>query len=380
MSKNICLSKRFFFVLVSVAIFFLFVSSIIAQTSDWSAPTPLASQGGYVGVSGSGSFVHAVYSVFQPSTAPTPGPGAVPIVLPSPIMYTRSTIEGQDFPTPTSMPNGATGILYLEDTVMTNGNIVAVCHYNNFLQVSDFAGPRIVGSIFISVSTDNGGMFQPPKKLNVPANGDMGANGFALRHSIAISGNNIHVVWMDFRNNKWDIYYNRSRDVGNTWDGETLLVSGENPSGTMGSGAARPQVAVIGNTVHIAWMDGRDKNARCTIEGGTMLPQCTEIYYSKSLMNGDLGTFTTPLRLTTSTTTPDPTYAGRPDVATDNFNMISVLYDKRTPAGNNNNIAIRQSTNGNPFGSEFFLTNSPGVSTHSSAIFVKPILWTLWIG
>lgn len=333
-------------------------------THEWSSITTLVNQSGFVGIAGSGNVVHAVYSGF-----------ANP---PSPIMYLRSTNEGATFAPAVPIGNNAVGALYLEDTVMADGNLVAVCYYNNFQTINDFAGSRDVGNINIIVSNNGGTDFQTrtPVRLNT------GVTGFALRHSIAISGNNIHVVWMDFRNNKWDIYYRRSTDAGATWDAETLLVSGMNGTGTGGSGAQRPQIATNGDTVHVTWMDGRDNNAPCVIEGGTPLPQCTEIYYTKSANNGrSFLKGTVPLtRLTTSTTTP-PTYSGRPDIATDGLSTVYVLYDKRTPGlfNSDNDIFLRRSANGKPFESPFQLTNDEGVSTHSSAVFAGGVLWTVWI-
>lgn len=341
---------------------------------EWSAPIPLANQNGYDGIAGSGNVVHAVYSGFEPSA--TPSPGGTPVPSTSPIMYRRSIEESENFGTPVPI-NGAFGALYLEDTVIADGDLVAVCYYSNFQVKNDFAGARKVADIYIVVS-DNGGItFRAPVRLNT------GATGFALRHSIAIRGQNIHVVWMDFRNNRWDIYYRRSTDEGVTWGEEDkLLVKGENSTGIFGSGAQRPQIAANGDTIHVAWMDGRDKNAACMIEGGTLLPQCTEIYYTKSTNNGTSFLETPPqitlIPLTASTTTP-PTYAGRPDVVTDGSATVYVLYDKRTPSTVDNEIFFSKSKSGTPFEPPVQVTNATGVSTHSSGGFVNPTLWTIYL-
>ena len=238
-----------------------------------------------------------------------------------------------------------------------------------------------------------------PVKLN------SNMEGKALRHSIAIDGGNIHVVWMDFRNCKWDIYYSRvTRNPLGTWVAqEALIVSGANGFGEAGSGAQRPQIAANGNTIHVTWMDGRDGNALCDIEGSMpsnlrRLPQCTEIYYAKSIDNGAsfLVTPTVPLssitRLTTSTTNPI-TYSGRPDIVTDGSNRVYVLYDKRTPSieNNANQLFLRKSVNNGVSFEQALETQSPEVrltnddasndpvSTHSSGIVVGSTLYTIWI-
>ena len=190
-------------------------------THEWSSITTLANQNGYVGIAGSGNVVHAVYSGVSETSA---------------VMYRRSTNQGASFidGTAPSAVQIATGSIFLEDTVTADGDLVAVCFYNKFRTVYDFAGERQVGEINITVSTNGGTSFQTPVRL------DTAEKGSALRHSIAIEGTNIHVVWMDFRNSKWDIYYRRSTDAGKNWSAEKLLVRGANPIGQFGSGAQRP--------------------------------------------------------------------------------------------------------------------------------------------
>lgn len=394
MSLNIRVSNVLFSALIQAAIVFISVVGVFTQSPEpdegvWSAETSLANQGGYVGVAGSGTVVHAVYSLNEPSTIIN----QPPIHSTDPIMYRRSTNEGESFATatrigrgPLGTAEGAVGALFLEDTVMADGNLVAVCYYNNFQAIDDFAsGTRNVGDIFIVVSTNGGADFltRTPIKLNT------GETGFALRHSISIDGQNIHVVWMDFRNGKWDIYYQRSTDSGVTWLTEDkLLVTGmigETDSQSQDSGVQRPQIAANGDTIHVAWMDGRDGNDECFIEGGTRLPQCTEIYYTKSINNGTsfLSGSYSIIRLTTSTSTP-PTYSGRPDIVTDGSSTVYVLYDKRLVTGtvpSNNEIFNRKSTNnGVNFGDPVQLTNNVGVSTHSSGIaFDTGGLFVIWI-
>jgi len=79
--------------------------------------------------------------------------------------------------------------------------------------------------------------------------------------SLAVSGSNVHIIWMDNRDGNFEIYYKRSTDVGLSWSGDTRLT---NNSAT----SQFPSVAVSGSVVNVIWQDSRDGN--------------TEIYYKRS--------------------------------------------------------------------------------------------------
>ena len=70
---------------------------------------------------------------------------------------------------------------------------------------------------------------------------------------IASSGNIVHAVWYDQRNSflNWEIYYKRSTDGGVTWGADTRL--------TYDSSDSRyPSIAVSGQDVHVVWYDNRN--------------------------------------------------------------------------------------------------------------------------
>lgn len=71
--------------------------------TPWSAETQLARQRGYVGIAGSGDFVHAVYSGFSETN--------------NPVLYRRSTNEGESFTEdPIQLdPNGRANALKFEN-------------------------------------------------------------------------------------------------------------------------------------------------------------------------------------------------------------------------------------------------------------------------
>jgi hypothetical protein len=71
--------------------------------------------------------------------------------------------------------------------------------------------------------------------------------------SIAASGSNVHFVWMDYRNGKCEVFYKNSVDAGVTWSADLLL-------NNSGGKSYMPAVAVSGSVVHVVWCDSISGN------------------------------------------------------------------------------------------------------------------------
>ncbi len=84
--------------------------------------------------------------------------------------------------------------------------------------------------------------------------------------SVAANGNVIHIVWADFRDGKFEIYYKRSTDAGVSWGTDTRLTN--NNADDMQS----PSVTVSGSFVHVVW---------CEQHAGNY-----DIYYKRSIDAG----------------------------------------------------------------------------------------------
>jgi hypothetical protein len=84
--------------------------------------------------------------------------------------------------------------------------------------------------------------------------------------SIAVTGDIIHVVWLDERPGWFDVYYKASGNGGVTWSPDANLTN-------ITSGKGSPSIWVSGPVVHVAWPDSRD--------GGN-----TEMYYKRSTNGG----------------------------------------------------------------------------------------------
>lgn len=71
--------------------------------------------------------------------------------------------------------------------------------------------------------------------------------------SISVSGSVLHVVWYDDRDGNTEIYYKRSSDAGLSW-------GPEKPLSNNSASSYNPSVAVSGSNVNVTWVDTRDGN------------------------------------------------------------------------------------------------------------------------
>jgi len=101
--------------------------------------------------------------------------------------------------------------------------------------------------IYYKRSLDGGMSWEDEIRLNYDDN-------HSYNPSIATSGTDTHIVWNDFRDGPTGIYYNHSDDMGVSWYSDLPLTNG-----TASSHLA--SIAVSGTNLHVAWMDYRDGDA-----------------------------------------------------------------------------------------------------------------------
>ena len=237
------------------------------------------------------------------------------------------------------------GTTYLDNPIAAEGSNVYVIYVKVTKQVTDFIGSRPVGNVFFRTSQDNGSTWGPEVQLSNSA--------AAFRIGVTPSQGNIHVAWMDYRSlNTWDIYYNRSIDGGNTWDGEVKLVSGTNAGG-----AGRPAIAAVGSNVHLTWMDSRDNRPACTIEGGFLLKICTDVYYKRSTDSGL--SWSLDVRLSNGTS-----YGGRPGISASGT-AVAISYDNNFDGHGVQQFFTGSTNDGASWSQPVRLSSSP-TATHSS--------------
>ncbi|MEO7324427.1 MAG: sialidase family protein, partial [Dokdonella sp.] len=99
--------------------------------------------------------------------------------------------------------------------------------------------------LFAIRSTDNGATWETPIQLTTtPGSSDHG--------SIIGDGAAVHLAWHDARDpQNLEIYYRRSLDSGGTWEDEEHVSTGA------AGDSSTPLLAVSANDVHVLWIDRR---------------------------------------------------------------------------------------------------------------------------
>jgi hypothetical protein len=261
----------------------------------------------------------------------------------SPVFYRRSIDNGDHFEAPRAIvPDG---VLHETDAIEADGQNVFVLAMINRRTDHDWCCKRELGDLILTRSTDNGEHW---------ASTTITSERGAFRHSLAVSGSSVHVVWSDFRSGHWEIYYRASHDNGQTWSRERRLVTNGLEE------TNRPQIAVDGDNVHVVWMDNRDGNGRCY-----SLPHCTETYYMRSVDGGE--SWGNAVRLTHNLSE-RPLLSGRADVAAFEGGAVVVSYDQDLVFGGSGvQMAVRSVDNGSTWGEPTRLALTPQEQTHSSA-------------
>ena len=99
--------------------------------------------------------------------------------------------------------------------------------------------------IYYKRSIDGGVTWGPDVRLTT-------APGISARPSLAARENGtLHVVWFDMRDGDMEIYYKESLDEGLTWQPDTRLTRAA-------GGSELPSVGVSQQAVHVVWVDGRE--------------------------------------------------------------------------------------------------------------------------
>ena len=218
------------------------------------------------------------------------------------VFYQRSTNGGASFSSPINLSNNLADSFEAE--IAVSGNIVHVVWVDNTPGNLD---------IFYRRSTDGGVSFTDPIK-------NLSSSATATNSpSIAVSGNNVHVVWAEFQATV-EILYRRSTDGGSSFPNLIKTLS------AVGGNSFLPNIAVSGNNVHVVWYDDSPGNV--------------DVFYRKSATNGD--TFQAIKNLSGSAGSSAP-LPWRPAIAV-NGNSVHVVWDDDTSG--NSEIMYRRSIDG----------------------------------
>ena len=156
--------------------------------------------------------------------------------------------------------------------------------------------------------------------------------------SLAVSGNNIHIVWHDLRDGNWEIYYKHSTDNGLTWQPDVRLTNDVSVS-------ERASIAVMGEQVYVVWQDERDNDK--------------EIYFKISTDNGV--NWSGDIRLTNSVGESEA-----PTLAVEESNINVVWSDSRNGIGNGEMYFKKSTDAGLNWSEDIRITNTPSASGRAS--------------
>ena len=177
------------------------------------------------------------------------------------ILYKR---DGADFdPTTLNLSNNAGESL--SPAISVSGNNVHMVWRDTTPGNNDILYRR---------STDGGATFGPTINLSMDP-------GDSFDAAIAVSGNNVYVVWVDNTLGNLDIFYKRSTDGGTTFVEPTKNLS-NNPGSSIS-----PAITISGNDVHVVWGDDTPGNFdifyRRSVDGGSSFPNIIKNLSSSSL-------------------------------------------------------------------------------------------------
>jgi ethanolamine utilization microcompartment shell protein EutL len=244
------------------------------------------------------------------------------------ILYRRSTDGGASFG----------DIVNLTENTGSDGEAPAIAASGNNVYVvwSDFSTGN--GDILYKKSTNGGASFGDTKKLsNTP--------GSSNNSAIAVTGNNVYVVWRNITPGILDILYRRSTNGGANF-GRTVNLSRNTGFSQL------PAIAASGNNVYVVWLDD------------SLVPDTFDILYRRSTNGGANFGRTVNLSNTAG-------HSGRPAVAASGSNVYVVWDDDTaTQAGVVQfDILYRRSTNGGAnFGRTVNLSNTAGHSSNAAIV------------
>lgn len=222
------------------------------------------------------------------------------------IVFTKSEDQGSSFSTPQYITQNAgnSGI----PQILANGNQV-------FLTWEDNSKGNF--EIFLSTSGDYGASFGAP----VDVSNNVGQSGTP---QIAVSKNNVYLVWMDNTLGNYDILFAKSIDGGKSFSKSVDVSNFHTDSGY-------PQIAVSGKNVYLTWTQ-------------TVTNQNYDVFFAKSSDNGEI--FDKPINISNNFGA-----SGWPKIASDGNIYVSWVdsspgkFDVFITKSSNGGMTFENSTN-----------------------------------
>lgn len=177
--------------------------------------------------------------------------------------------------------------------------------------------------IYFNYSTNNGASWQS-SDIRVDT-GDTGGTSDSFYPQICCNGSNVYAVWEDWRNGFNDIYFNYSTNGGASWQSSDTRLDTGDAAGA--SGSALPQICCSGNNVYVVWEDARDG--------------LSDIYFNYS-WDGGVNWQASDIRLDTGDTAGAKS-SGPPQICCSGNNVYVAWHDERNP---NSDIYFNHSADG----------------------------------
>jgi hypothetical protein len=195
--------------------------------------------------------------------------------------------------------------------------------------------------VFLTKSDDYGATFHLP----VDVSSDAGQSGTP---QIAVSQNNLYVVWMDNTSGTYDILFSKSTDGGNSF-GTPVNVS------NLHADSGYPQFAATGNNVYVTWTQ-------------TISNQNYDVYFAKSTDDGNA--FGTPINLSNNYGA-----SGWPKIATDG--NIYISWVDSTP-GKFDVFITKSSDGGATFENSTDVSNTKDESYENNMAALNNVVYLVW--
>jgi hypothetical protein len=254
------------------------------------------------------------------------------------IFISKSTDSGKVFSTPKGIINDPGDSLV--PAIATQGNNVYVVWEEN-----------ISGNfeIFMSKSTDGGETFSPPENIS-------NNEGSSVFPQIAVSGDNVYVVWHDGTNTSGtrEILMAKSTDGGETFSPP------ENISNNDGF-SLFPQIAAIGSNVYVVWSDDTDGFDR--------------IFMSKSANNGN--TFSAPKNVSGKILGDNAHFSFQSSISVHGNKVYVVWHDD--PLGKRSIFISKSTDGGKTFGKPNNISERFDFSSKSAVFAERGNVYVAWI-
>lgn len=160
------------------------------------------------------------------------------------LKFAKSVDEGQSYTAAVTIAAGVSDV-QLDRPCAVNGNTIHLLVSQN---VDVGGSPCTLGYL---KSTNAGATWSGITTLD---NGAGHANNTFIRSGIAVNGNTVHIVYTIESNTTFTtdgLFYFKSTDAGASWAARVQLFAADAVS------PVRPDIAVVGNLVHVTWTDQR---------------------------------------------------------------------------------------------------------------------------